>query len=57
MTIDHSHIFRQIAESLRHYYGIQAVPEIARGADMFPESKTVMTGGQTGYAIRFNPKV
>lgn len=57
MNIDHNHIFRQIAESLRHYYGIQAVPEIAHGADMFPESKTVMTGGQTGYAIRFNPKV
>ncbi|WP_413564887.1 hypothetical protein [Bacteroides uniformis] len=57
MTIDHSHIFRQIAESLRHYYGIQAVPEVAHGADMFPESKTVITEGQAGYAIRFNPKV
>lgn len=57
MNIDHSHIFRQITESLRHYYGIQVVLEIARGADMSPESKTVTTGGQTGYAIRFNPKV
>lgn len=57
MTIDHSHIFRQMAESLRHYYGIQAVPEVAHGADMFPESKTVTTDGQTSYAIRFNPKV
>lgn len=57
MNIDHSHIFRQTAESLRHYYGIQVASEIARGADMFPESKTVATGGQTGYAIRFNPKV
>lgn len=33
MNIDHSHIFRQMAESLRHYYGIQAVPEVAHGAD------------------------
>lgn len=57
MNIDYSHIFRQIAESLRHYYGIRAVPEIAHGADMFPESKTVITEGQTGHAIRFNPKV
>lgn len=57
MNIDHSHIFRQMAESLRHYYGIQAAPEVAHGADMFPESKTVITEGQTGYAIRFNPKV
>lgn len=57
MNIDHSHIFRQMAESLRYYYGIQAVPEVAHGADMFPESKTVVTDGQTGYAIRFNPKV
>lgn len=57
MNIDHNHIFRQIANSLRHYYGIQAVSEISRGADMFPESKAVETGGQTGYAIRFNPKV
>lgn len=57
MNIDHSHIFRQIAESLRHYYGIQAIPEVAHGADMFPENKTVTTGEQTGYVIRFNPKV
>lgn len=57
MNIDHSHIFQQIAGSLRHYYGIQAVPETARGADMFPESRTVTTGGRTEYAIRFNPKV
>lgn len=57
MNIDHSHIFRQIAESLRHYYGIQAVPEVVHGADMFPENKTVATGGQTSYVIRFNPKV
>lgn len=57
MNIDHSHIFRQIAESLRHYYGIRAVPEITRGADMFPESRTVTTGSRTDYAIRFNPKV
>lgn len=57
MNIDHSHIFRQIAESLRHYYGIQAVPEVVHGADMFPENKTMTTGGQTSYVIRFNPKV
>lgn len=57
MDIDHGHIFRQTAESLRRHYGIQAVPEIAHGADMFPESRTVTTDGQTRYAIRFNPKV
>lgn len=57
MNIDHDCIFRRIAESLRHYHGIQAVPEVTRGADLFPESKTVMTGEQTAYAIRFNPKV
>ncbi|MDO5526709.1 MAG: hypothetical protein Q4F85_11570 [Prevotella sp.] len=57
MNIDYSHIFGQIARSLRHYHGIQAASEIIRGADMFPESKAVTANGQTGYAIRFNPKV
>lgn len=57
MHIDYSHIFRQTAESLRHYYGIQTVPEITHGADLFPESRTVTTGGRTEYVLRFNPKV
>ncbi len=50
-------MFGQIARSLHHYHGIRAVSEVAHGADMFPESKTVTTDGQVSYAIRFNPKV
>lgn len=57
MNIDHTHIFGQIARSLHHYYGIQAISEVAHGADMFPESKATTANGQTSYAIRFNPKV
>lgn len=57
MKIDLSHIFDQISKSLQHYHGIQAVMQFARGADLFPENKKMITGGQTTYAIRINPKV
>lgn len=57
MNIDYNHIFRQIADSLHHYYGLHVTVKIAYGADLFPKYNAVTTDGNITYIIWFNPKV
>ena len=57
MNPKYEQVLLQIANSIRHYYGIEVDTAMVRGCEFFPECKTVIHGGETSRLIRFNPKV
>ena len=54
MRVDYKTPLQVTARSLRHYHQIETQVEETRGTDFFPEAEI---SGETGYALRFNPKV
>lgn len=57
MNPNYEHVLWQIADAVRHHYGIRVDTGIVQGCEFFPECKTVVSGGETSHLIRFNPKV
>lgn len=54
MKVDYKTPLQVTVRSLQHYHQIEAQVEETRGTDFFPEAEI---SGETGYALRFNPKV
>ena len=57
MEFNLNNIFKQITDSLYHYYGLHVTVKTANGSNLFPEHRAVTSNGSTTYTIRFNHKV